>query len=109
MIPVQSPEAFEAWRHRPGYSWLFKHSRICPDSAAAYEEVAAYEKTHPRDPVGILVVQDAREASLLAEKALGVKHETPQVLLLKDGKVLWQASHDGVRQGAMEMQRLPSL
>ncbi len=109
MFPVHSPEAFDAWRHRPGFTWLFKHSRACPVSAAAYAEVAAYEKTHPRDEIGIIVVQDDRPASDRAATAFGVKHETPQLFLLKDGKVVWHASHGAVTQADMELQRLPSL
>jgi bacillithiol system protein YtxJ len=109
MFPVPSTEAFDAWRHRPGFSWLFKHSRICPDSAAAYAEVAAYEKAHPGDVIGLIVVQDARDASNRAAAAFGVKHESPQLFLLRDGKVVWHASHDAVTQGAMEIRRLPGL
>jgi bacillithiol system protein YtxJ len=109
MNPVPTPEAVVAWCRRPGYTWLFKHSRTCPVSAAAYAEVAAYEKTHPRDAVGIIVVQDDREASDAAAATLRVIHQTPQILLVKDGRAEWHASHGAVTQAAMEMQRLPGL
>jgi bacillithiol system protein YtxJ len=109
MIPVPTPEAFQAWRHRPGFTWLLKHSRICPDSAAAHAEVAAYERTHPKEAVGLIVVQDARAASDLAEKAFGIRHESPQLFFLRDGKVVWHASHGDITQAAMEIQRVPAL
>ena len=109
MTPVPTPAAVDALRARPGTLWLFKHSRICPDSSAAHAEVAAYERAHPDDFIGIVVVQDHRAASDHAAKALGVRHESPQILLLRDGKVAWHASHGEVTQAAMEMRRIPGL
>jgi bacillithiol system protein YtxJ len=109
MTPVPTPQAFDAWRSRPGYSWLLKHSRTCPVSAAAHAEVSAYERTHARDAVGIIVVQDNRAASDRVAAAWKVKHESPQLFLVKDGKPIWHASHGEITQDAMEMQRLPAL
>ena len=34
-----------------------------------------------------------RPVSNAIEKDLGVKHESPQLLILKDGKGIWQATH----------------
>ena len=109
MTPVPTPEAFQAWCARPGFSWLLKHSRTCPVSAAAYAEVADYESAHSRDPIGLVVVQDAGAASQRIAVAFGVKHESPQLFLVKDGKAIWNASHDAITRTAMEMQRLPGL
>jgi len=109
MTPVPTPEAFVAWCSRPGFTWLLKHSRACPVSAAAYAEVQAYERTHARDAFGLIVVQDHRAASDRVADAFKVKHETPQLFLVKDGKPVWHASHGGVTQAEMEMQRLPGL
>ena len=109
MTPVPTPEAFAAWRSRPGYTWLLKHSRTCPVSAAAHAEVAAYEKAHSRDAIGLVVVQDGRAASERIALAFRVKHESPQLFLLKDGKAVWHASHGEITQAAMEVQRIPGL
>ena len=109
MTPVPTPQAFDAWRQRPGYTWLLKHSRTCPVSAAAYAEVEAYERTHARDAIALVVVQDHRAASDFVSSAFGVRHESPQLFLVKDGKAIWNASHGEITQATMEMQRLPSL
>jgi bacillithiol system protein YtxJ len=109
MTPVNTPEAFQAWRARPGITWLFKHSTACPVSAAAHAEVTAYEKANPRDAIGLVLVIEKRATSDLAAKVLGVEHRSPQLFLLRDGKVVWHASHDDVNQAAMELQRLPVL
>ena len=66
---------------------LFKHSNACPISARAYREM---EKL---DDVNLLEIQAAPEISREVEKLTGVRHESPQVILLRDGKAVWDASH----------------
>lgn len=67
---------------------LFKHSNSCGISSRAYSEMA--KLTHP---VGLVVVQDARPVSDEIERRWSLSHETPQVLVIHDGKVVWSASH----------------
>lgn len=43
--------------------------------------------------VNILEVQSAREISRELANLTGVRHETPQVIVLRDGKAVWNASH----------------
>jgi bacillithiol system protein YtxJ len=71
---------------------VFKHSIACPVSARAYREM---EKVQTE--VNILVVQSAREVSRELANLTGVRHETPQVIVLRDGKAVWNASHFDVR------------
>ena len=66
---------------------LFKHSNSCGISSRAYREM---EKL---DEVNLLEVQSARELSREVAVITGVRHETPQVIVLKDGKAVWNASH----------------
>jgi bacillithiol system protein YtxJ len=109
MMTLNSPDSVNTWGARPGVTWILKHSRICPVSAAAKAEVEAYAKAHPEDPVALVVVQDAREASDHLARVLGVPHASPQLLLIEQGRLLWHASHGEITQDAMEMQRLPGL
>jgi bacillithiol system protein YtxJ len=44
-------------------------------------------------PLYAIVVQYARDLSNHIAEALGVRHETPQVLLIKDGEAIYHASH----------------
>ena len=66
---------------------VFKHSNACSISARAYREM---EKL---DNVNILEVQSARSISNEVANLTGVRHETPQVIILRDGKAVWNASH----------------
>lgn len=67
---------------------LFKHSDTCGVSARAYREMSQLSQ-----PVGLITVQRARAVSNEIEKRWQVSHETPQVLIVRDGKVIWDASH----------------
>ena len=59
---------------------IFKHSTTCPISAAAYYEMEEFE-----GEVVLVEVQRARELSREIEKQTGVRHESPQVLILEKG------------------------
>ena len=57
----------------------------------------------PRPPQYALVtVQTHRAVSNAIAQKLGIRHETPQALLVKDGRVVWSASHFGVTAAAVE-------
>lgn len=81
---------------------LFKHSYTCGVSAEALDELLA----HLNDgavgvPVGMVTVQTHREVSNAITSRLGVRHETPQALLIRDGRVVWSASHFRVTSHSM--------
>jgi bacillithiol system protein YtxJ len=76
---------------------LFKHSNTCGVSSRAYAEMS---KMH--HPVGLVTVQQARAVSDEIEKRWQVAHETPQVLIIRDGKVVWDASHFSVKSAGVE-------
>jgi bacillithiol system protein YtxJ len=67
---------------------IFKHSLTCPISSAAYDQMAEFD-----GEVALVEVQRAREVSREIESRLGVAHESPQVIVLSNGKVAWNASH----------------
>lgn len=71
-----------------GATVLFKHSNTCGVSARAYREMSNLAQ-----PVGLVTVQNARAVSDEIEKRWQVAHETPQVLVIRDGRVIWDASH----------------
>jgi bacillithiol system protein YtxJ len=80
-----------------GAGILFKHSESCGISARAYNEMSRLPHR-----VGLVVVQKARSVSDEIEKRWGVSHETPQVLIIRDGALLWNASHFQVKAADVE-------
>jgi bacillithiol system protein YtxJ len=75
---------------------IFKHSNACGISASAYREMEKLE-----GQVNLLEVQSARDVSRELADMTGIRHETPQVIVFKDGKAVWNASHFDVKAGAV--------
>lgn len=73
---------------------LFKHSRTCGVSHEAMDELQAHV-ARGATPAAykVITVQSHRRLSDEAAALLGVRHETPQAILVKDGRVVWNASH----------------
>ena len=79
---------------------IYKHSNACALSHRARKRLEALvSKESP--PVYEVVVQRARDVSNAVEERLGVRHETPQVLLVRDGSVIHHASHSQVDPDAI--------
>src|SRR5919109_770605 len=73
---------------------LFKHSRFCGVSCEALDELHEHiDRAPDRAVYKMITVQTHRPLSDAAAARLGIRHETPQALLLRDGKVVWKASH----------------
>lgn len=78
---------------------LFKHSTTCPISSRAWREVQNFIKESSDEVlVGMIKVIESRAVSSQAAVELGLKHQSPQVLLVRERKVLWHASHQEVTQ-----------
>ena len=67
---------------------LFKHSDTCGISARAYREMTRVEQR-----VALVTVQKARALSNEIESRFALPHQTPQVLVVRDGMLVWSASH----------------
>jgi bacillithiol system protein YtxJ len=81
---------------------LFKHSPTCPISAAAFAEYERWAAEHPGLATGwIEVVKERPLARVVAERT-GVRHESPQAILLVGGAAQWNASHGAITVGSLE-------
>jgi len=72
---------------------IFKHSTRCSVSAAAYAQVEAFSAAHGEVPIYVLNVLDARRLSGMVAERFGIAHQSPQIILLRDGVPVWNASH----------------
>jgi bacillithiol system protein YtxJ len=82
---------------------VFKHSLTCGTSAQALEELAAHLERGegPHANYALVTVQTHRDVSTAISTKLGIRHETPQALLIMDGRVVWNASHFRVTADAI--------
>ena len=76
---------------------LFKHSTTCPISASAYKQMSQV-----KGAVSLVVVQRARDVSNEVESRTGVRHESPQAIVLRNGEAVWTASHFDITSEAVE-------
>lgn len=73
---------------------LFKHSRTCGTSCEALEELLAHVSGAPPEAAyKVITVQSHRHVANEVSERLGIRHETPQAILLRDGQPVWSASH----------------
>ena len=73
---------------------LFKHSLTCPISARAFREFQSYlEEAEVKVSYNLITVQTARAVSNEAAARLRVEHHSPQAILVRDGRPVWNASH----------------
>ncbi|HVZ23206.1 MAG TPA: bacillithiol system redox-active protein YtxJ [Vicinamibacterales bacterium] len=83
---------------------LFKHSFTCGVSAEALDELLDHLNGQTDEArYAMVTVQTHREVSNAVAARLGVRHETPQAILIQDGRAVWSASHFRVR--ASEIQK----
>ena len=81
---------------------LFKHSFTCGVSAEALDELVSHlNEREPDASYAMVTVQTHREVSNAVAKKLGVRHESPQALLICGGRVVWSASHFRVTAAAV--------
>jgi bacillithiol system protein YtxJ len=76
---------------------LFKHSLTCPISSAAYQEME--QLNHE---VSLVVIQKSRDISGEVEMRTGVRHESPQVIIVRNGIAVWNASHWSINAESVE-------
>ena len=73
---------------------LFKHSTTCPISARAFREFQSYlEEADQSVSYNLIIIQDARAVSDEASERLGIEHESPQAVIVRNGREVWNASH----------------
>jgi len=82
---------------------LFKHSRTCGISCEAFDELQAHVAEHSGAAASykVITVQSHRRLSDSAAERFGIRHETPQAILLKDGRPVWNASHFRITADAL--------
>ncbi|RJQ34163.1 DUF2847 family protein [Candidatus Parcubacteria bacterium] len=74
---------------------LFKHSRTSPVSVDARERLKAVEYLIPN--IYQIVVQDSEALSQLIANELGIEHQSPQLLVIKDGRVVYHRDDGDVK------------
>lgn len=82
---------------KSGLHVVFKHSPRCGISSFALKgfERSNYFKSS-NDSLWILNVLESRNLSLQIAKDMNIQHESPQILVFSNGKVIHHASHSDI-------------
>ena len=101
-LPVPDLPTLEDWfaRSHAAPVLLLNHDPGCAGSARAYRRMIELGDDH--GAIGLIDVRVAREVTAELARRTGVRHESPQALLLRDGRAVWSASHGAVRAEAVE-------
>jgi bacillithiol system protein YtxJ len=80
---------------------IFKHSTQCSISDQVYEDFTRFMETAGDTECGLVLVIERRAISNAIADRFGIRHESPQAIVLKDGKAVWNASHWSITAGAL--------
>ncbi|MGG0381685.1 bacillithiol system redox-active protein YtxJ [Priestia endophytica] len=74
---------------------ILKHSTTCPVSANALQEYNDYLENTPNHDLDYTLVKviESRAVSNKIAEDMNVKHESPQIIFVKDKSKYWTASH----------------
>lgn len=81
---------------------LFKHSTQCSRSAGVIDDFEAFAQGNPAVPCGLILVIEDRDVSDEVEDRFGIRHESPQAILVVQEKPTWHASHWKITEDAIE-------
>ncbi len=81
---------------------IFKHSFRCSISSAVKKRLETSDLTNKFE-VYLLDVVESRATSLWLAERVNITHESPQVLLIKQGKCFFHAAHFDITKEAILM------
>jgi bacillithiol system protein YtxJ len=83
---------------------LFKHSTTCSVSSMALDTWREFvgRQDSGRARYALLEVQNSRELSNEVARVTGVRHESPQALVLRHRRAVWSASHWNISGESLE-------
>ncbi|WP_440707493.1 bacillithiol system redox-active protein YtxJ [Gracilimonas sp. BCB1] len=82
---------------------IYKHSSRCATSYFALKNVESItaENQEHADFHRVDVIGHRPVSMHIAEK-LGIRHESPQLFVIRDGEVVWSGSHNQIQASAFE-------
>lgn len=83
---------------------IFKHSVTCGISAGARRRYEAYVESAEGKEVDftLLEVQTARTLSNQIAETMGIRHQSPQAILLRGGEAVWNSSHGSITESSLD-------
>jgi bacillithiol system protein YtxJ len=102
--PITSVAALEEVLAGQAVAVIYLHSPRCGSCLAALDEVQRFAAAQPDVGVFQVEVLAARAVSDAIAERLGVRHASPQVIVVRGGRAVWSATHWDVTAGALAEQ-----
>ena len=97
----QLQDLIAASHHKPVA--IFKHSTLCSISSAAKHQLeTGWNEVENAADLFYLDLLAYRSVSDAIAQQFNVQHQSPQVILLNHGKVIWHASHGNITLQALQ-------
>ena len=94
---LESADQLNEIKNLEGYSLIFKHSTRCSISMMAKRRFELDWEDLPQDmPLYFLDLIQHRDISSQVAQLFHVHHESPQLLLIKDGECVLDQSHGAI-------------
>ena len=97
---LTTPEQVDAFLRANPSAALFK-AGTCHKTSETFTHVQAHLEQRDDIPLGVIRVVESRPASNHVASLTGVRHESPQIFLFRDGQAVfnrdnWDITHDAV-------------
>ena len=97
LLPDEAAEALQVLQEHSKRTpvIVFKKSPICPISSNAEKEFRSWLDAGGKDQAAVSWVDVINQRPLARglTELLGIRHESPQALLFRDGECVWNDSH----------------
>lgn len=97
-ITINNEEEVQNIYKSDNYAIIYKHSPRCMTSLMAYRQLKSDVNSVPdvQIPLYIVDVIKNRKESMAIASNFKVEHESPQILVVKNGQCLYDASHEAI-------------
>lgn len=103
LIPLKDPQELDR-AVSGGPAVLYKHSDRCFTCRRSLRQMESFAEERSDVPVYIVDVIGQRALSSRIAELLGVRHESPQAILVHNGHPVWNGSHFAVTAAALTSQ-----
>ena len=83
-------------------AFIFKHSTSCGISVGAKSRLETFDIDSEKVDFYYLDLLEYRNISNKIAEDLNVVHQSPQVILVKDGKAVWSITHHAISAEALQ-------
>jgi len=78
--------------------FLFKHSTACPVSRGACNRIEEYAESESQAEFWQILVRENKDLARGIADETGIEHKSPQVILFRNGKAVWDCSHHAINE-----------